>query len=343
VNGVYNGITYSGAEYVADVTLSTADDGVGGMIVSKPAFTQNGQTVAQPVFENSYAVSGTAEFSLTGTKLLTGGMPLADELFIFDLYEGDALLATASNKDGQFTFRNVKLTTLGEHTLTVTERKGDLSGITYSDLVYTVKVNVVDQGDGTMAAQAPVITLNGQTAETVTFENVFTPDNITVRLDVTKTVQNLTNAELSPEGFQFNLEQDGKVLKTVTADAQGKAFFEITFTPESLTTGTFRFQVRELNTGKIGVTYSEKIYNVTVVISQDETGQLVANILVDDQVATEPVLNFVNVYDPPATPSTGDSSNPGLYIALFGISGLGMAILLAIYFIDRKRRSTKAE
>ncbi len=341
VNGVYNGVTYSGAEYVVDVTLRTSDDGVGGMIVSKPTYTKNGQPITEPVFENLYEVSGYAAFDLSGTKTLTGGKPLESGLFAFDMYEGDALVATAHNEEGSFTFRDVKLTALGRHTLTVTERMGDVQGVTYDERVYTVTVDVVDNGDGTMSALTPQITLDGEAVESLTFDNSFVPQDITVTIHLEKTVTDLTAGEYSPEGFCFNLSYDGEVIKTVESDADGKASFEILFNAESLHPGTFRFQVSEVDTDVTGIIYSTKVYEVTVVIGQDATGELTASVLVDDKVATEPVLTFVNVYDPPSTPITGDTSDPILMLAIFGVSALGIVVLLAVLVLNKKRKAEK--
>lgn len=342
VDGVWNGVTYSGAEYVVDVKLTTSDNGVGGMTVSAPAFTKEGQAVEELVFENSYAVTGTASVTVEATKTLTGGKPLADGAFTFELYEGDVLLATATNDaDGKIVFADVKLDALGEHVLTVKERQGNEEGITYSDLEYTVTVDVADNGDGTKVATIRSTTLNGQAVSAITFENVFRPGDITLELNIEKTVENKTEAKLSPEGFVFLLLQNGEEISRTAANADGKASFPLKFTADNLATGTFQFQIKELDTDVVGVTYSEKVYDVTVVLTQDAQGQLQAKVQLDGEDAEAPVLRFVNTYAPPATPPTGDLSDLGTHLVLLTGSTLGMVILLAVLVLDKRKKATK--
>ena len=341
VDGVYNGITYSGAEYAVDVKLTASDDGMGGMTVSQPAFTKEGQPVTELVFENSYAVTGTASVTLEAEKTLVG-KELAADMFTFELYEGETLLATAANDaDGKILFADVQLDALGEHVLTVKERQGDLEGITYSDLVYTVTVDVADNGDGTKVATVKGITLGEDTVEAISFENVFRPADVTVELNIRKTVENKTAAELSAEGFVFLLLQNDREISRTATNAEGKASFPIRFTADDLTTGTFRFQVKELDTDVAGVTYSEKVYEVTVELTQDEAGQIVAAVLIDGESAEDNAMSFVNVYAPPATPETGDLSDLGTHMVLLTGSGLGMVILLAVLLLDKRRKATK--
>ena len=66
--------------------------------------------------------------------------------------EKDAVVATAKNTaSGEVVFK-VTYTEAGEHTYTITEKAGTEAGMTYSTESHTVKVNVVDNGQGQLVA-----------------------------------------------------------------------------------------------------------------------------------------------------------------------------------------------
>ena len=120
-------------------------------------------------------------------------------------------------------------------------------------------------------------------------------------------------------------------------DADGNAYFEIEYLAEALQVGSYVYQVKELDTQIANVTYSTKVYHVTVTVTQDAEGNLVATIACED--AEDGVLTFVNTYAPAESdiPVTGDMTQPAVLIAMMGTSALGMVVLLAALLLNKKR------
>lgn len=66
---------------------------------------------------------------------------------------------------------------MGQHTYTVSERQGNTAGITYDPTVYTVTVQVTDEGDRTIGAFITGIKGPDQTeGSEIRFHNIYTPD-----------------------------------------------------------------------------------------------------------------------------------------------------------------------
>ena len=63
----------------------------------------------------------------------------------------DVFASDSGKPSGEVVF-NVNYTEAGEHTYTITEKAGTEAGVTYSTESYTVKVNVVDNGQGQLVA-----------------------------------------------------------------------------------------------------------------------------------------------------------------------------------------------
>ena len=87
--------------------------------------------------------------------------------------------------------------------------------------------------------------------------------------------------------FEFELKEDGKVLHTVSNDANGKIQFpKLTFTKEETRT----FTISEKAGDVAGVEYDPNAYEVTVVVKDNGQGQLVATAKDADNIT------FTNVY-----------------------------------------------
>jgi pilin isopeptide linkage protein len=125
-------------------------------------------------FVNEYHANGSLE--LKAEKELTGS-PLQAGQFTFELKDADGkVLQTKQNDgDGLVAFDALAYTEADidqVYTYTVSEVDGKVHGITYSTEVYTVKVTVKDNSDGTLAPETE-ITLDGETVTEMSFENVF--------------------------------------------------------------------------------------------------------------------------------------------------------------------------
>ena len=154
VPGSRTDVKYDATVYT--VTVSLEDNGDGTLKVTKKI--DNGGALKFVNEQLNVETSVTIE----GVKVLEG-KTLKNDQFKFVLADADGKwVDTATNDaDGNFTFKPIsyKVSDLnGEKakvfTYGVSEVKGSESGITYDEKVYTVKVTVTDNGDGTMTAKA---------------------------------------------------------------------------------------------------------------------------------------------------------------------------------------------
>lgn len=334
-------ITYSDA--VLDVTVNVTDDGSGQLTA-----TAN-KTVADLTFTNTYTPTATT-VTITGTKALTG-RDLAEGEFFFDLKDADGnVVQTVQNgADGTFGFAPLQLDKVGTYVYTVSERAGaTANGVTYDTTVFTATVTVTENAE-THALEAQVAySKGGKAADAVAFSNSYAPAATEVKLGASKV---LSGEDLKEGQFSFQLKDaDGKVLQTAKNAADGTVGFEAISYDKP---GTYAYSISEVDDGQKNVTYDAAEHRVTVTVTDDGAGHLVATVTYDGAVA--PV--FKNTYTPPTTPPTEPPTNPpskspvpkeekpGLPytgdtslspMALGGIAG-GAVVLIAAGVILRRR------
>ena len=130
---------------------------------------------------------------------------------------------------------------------------------------------------------------------------VIYPEAISVTIDVVKKVENKGKEKMSPEGFEFVLEDgEGKVIDKQYSDKGGKAQFELTFDKDDIG-DVFDYVVKETNTGKEHVTYSTDKYEISIEIALDGNE-------LSETVDGDLTCKFVNVYD---YTKPSDSGNGG--------------------------------
>lgn len=334
-------ITYSDA--VLDVTVNVTDDGSGQLTA-----TAN-KTAADLTFTNTYMPTATTA-TITGTKALTG-RDLAEGEFFFDLKDADGnVVQTVQNgADGTFGFAPLQLDKVGTYVYTVSERAGaTANGVTYDTTVFTATVTVTENAE-THALEAQVAySKGGKAADAVAFSNSYAPAATEVKLGASKV---LSGEDLKEGQFSFQLKDaDGKVLQTAKNAADGTVGFEAISYDKP---GTYAYSISEVDDGQKNVTYDAAEHRVTVTVTDDGAGHLVATVTYDGAVA--PV--FKNTYTPPTTPPTEPPTNPpskspvpkeekpGLPytgdtslspMALGGIAG-GAVVLIAAGVILRRR------
>lgn len=334
-------ITYSDA--VLDVTVSVTDDGSGQLTA-----TAN-KTAADLTFTNTYTPTATTA-TITGTKALTG-RDLAEGEFSFDLKDaaGNVVQTVQNGVDGTFSFAPLQLDKVGTYVYTVSERAGaTANGVTYDTTVFTATVTVTENAE-THALEAQVAySKGGKAADAVAFSNSYAPAATEVKLGASKV---LSGEDLKEGQFSFQLKDaDGKVLQTAKNAADGTVGFEAISYDKP---GTYAYSISEVDDGQKNVTYDAAEHRVTVTVTDDGAGHLVATVTYDGAVA--PV--FKNTYTPPTTPPTEPPTNPpskspvpkeekpGLPytgdtslspMALGGIAG-GAVVLIAAGVILRRR------
>ncbi len=343
-----NGITYSSTEYM--ITVNVTDGGSGN--VNAEASVE-GSAINTLDFTNSYNAEP-AEALIGGSKKLYGRelengefrfiMAEADEHF--NALEGSLPMTALNGEDGSFTFDPLTFTEEGSYFFIVYEDDTvNAERVIFDGTVYNVRIDVTDDENGNLTASRPQITVkdSSEGSDFITFSNIYTPkpDDITVDINIVKTVVNKGTETMSPEGFEFLLEdlENAENGLTVSSDADGKAKFTLSFTEEDIGR-SFSYKLTEINGGVENVTYSTEEYTITVSVAlDDESNTLKANVTVNNKATKEPVASFENIYDytiptTPDNPPTGEKYGIGMWVMLMIVSG-GAAITLCI---GKKRR-----
>ena len=302
------GVTYD--KKVIKATVTVTDNGQ-GQLVAQVAYEQNDQT-----FTNQYqAASTTAQ--LSANKQLTGRDLKAGE-FSFELKnDKDEVLETATNdKDGKITFKTLTYTAVGTYQYTIIEKDTKLGGVKYDTKVIKATVTVTDNGAGKLVA-----TVSYDTKDRV-FNNTYTADSVQATVEVTK---KLVGRTLKANEFEFVLKDErGQVLQTKKNTADGSVNFDAF---EYKTTGTYHYTIAEKDTKLQGITYDKKVIKVTVTVTDDGNGHLVAKVSYDKNIKT-----FENRYTPPkkGLPKTGTVIHTvAIFIGLIVLAG-------AVYLIKKK-------
>ena len=225
-----NAITHwDDSVYTATVTV--VDNGSGELKINSFSLTKDtGDTNNGIYFENTYDPTP-ATVNLSAHKTLisdVGNHTLTEGEFTFNLLDKDgSIVQTVTNDaEGNVTFDELKFDTIGDYTYTICEVDGKLGYMTYDTSKYTVNFTVYDAQNGTLAATAPVYSLNGETVAKAEFTNRYTaelPEDASFSLNASKT---LTGRSMIDGEFVFTLEDEGgSIVATATNDAEGNIVF----------------------------------------------------------------------------------------------------------------------
>ena len=336
-------ITYSDA--VLDVTVNVTDGGNGRLTATAD------KTAEDLTFTNTYTPTATTA-TITGTKALTG-RDLAEGEFSFDLKDADGnVVQTVQNgADGTFGFTPLQLDKVGTYVYTVSEQAGaTANGVTYDTTVFTATVTVTENAE-THALEAQVAySTGGKAADAVTFSNSYAPAATEVKLGASKV---LSGEDLKEGQFSFQLKDaDGKVLQTAKNAADGTVGFKAISYDKP---GAYRYSISEVNDAQKNVTYDAAEHRVTVTVTDDGAGHLVATVTYDGDVApvfkntyTSPSTPPVNPpTEPPTNPPVSKEEKPGLPnmgdtslspMALGGIAGGAVALIATGVILRRRNR-----
>ena len=270
--GSEKGVTYD--ESTHKVTVNVTDNGQGQLVATVPD--------NNPTFTNTYKAATTTA-TITATKVLEGKALEADK-YEFELKEGDKVVATAKNAaDGTVTFPVISYDAADNHTYTISEKAGSEKGVTYDTAKHKVTVAVVDNGAGELVA---TVTDNNPTF-TNTYKAAETKATITAK-------KVLNGKELEAGKYEFELKKGEEVVDTATNAADGTVTFkEIEFK----TAGDYTYTISEKAGSEKGVTYDESTHKVTVKVTDNGAGQLVAT-------ATNNNPTFTNTYKAATTSAT---------------------------------------
>lgn len=318
VNAGATGMTYDTNTY--NVTVKVTDED--GALKAVPSVENS-----QIVFKNSYApipLVLEGDSAIGGTKDLTG-RDLKDGEFVFQLKDGDKVIAEATNNaEGAFAFDGIKIEKVGTYNYTVSEKMNGLGGVEYDKTIYNVRIDASDEG-GYIKADV-TYSVNGEPYDNVVFTNAYSYRGTSVQIGAIKKLQ---GRDLVDGEFTFRLEDaEGNLMSEAANDENGSVIFDKIDYDEP---GTFNYVVYEVGGDAEGVTYDENRYDVTVSVKDSEKGYLTADVTGDEG------LTFVNVYEKPEAPAktddgdgpakTSDNAIPGMLMLILAASGAGLVAL----------------
>ena len=296
-------------------------------------------------FTNTYRVDPvdySINTDLTITKELDG-RELKEGEFTFELVgEDEKVVSTAQNSaDGSVTFGKLTYKVPGTYNYVIREKDDKAGGVEYDSAEHTVVVVVTDNGDGTMTAKAELKSRDGEDVKNaIVFKNSYIAQPASVTLGASKAY---TGGELKDGQFTFELkDKDGKVVSKAKNTKEGQIVFETISYDQA---GTYEYKISEVNDEQKHVTYDKTVYGVTVTVTDNGEGSLMATVEYDGGKA--PV--FTNKYSKPAKPAkpeepkgptavkTGDEA-PVIPFIILMVATLAIIVTITFIFFRRKRR-----
>lgn len=190
--GLYKGVTYDGTTYTVVTTVSDNGDG------TLTATHKLEGTTESAGFTNKYHAMPT-QVSIGAIKVLEGRELKKDE-FSFKLVGEGIESAVTNDADGKINFDKFEYDEPGTHVYTISEVKGDEVGMTYDKSVFTVTVNVVDDGEGNLKANV-AFTKGDKSVEGIVFNNTYKKPETPVPTPDPGTPKTVTNIVKTVKGF----------------------------------------------------------------------------------------------------------------------------------------------
>ena len=309
VRGNIDGFTYDDTVYT--VVIEVTDDG-NHNLVADTTVTKGGNE-APIVFTNTYDATD-AEVQFIATKLLTG-KTMTDGEFTFVLKDAaGTILQEKKNVGTAITFDKITYDKVGTYTYTISEQATNDARYDFDRSVYTIKVTVTDDGEGTLTAKT-TMSKNDMPSTEIVFRNGFTPEPIDIIFAGEKVLDGRT---LKEGEFTFVLEnaENGQQIATVTNAQDGTFAFPKVQLHDA---GEFHFHIREVDGDEAGVTYDNAVYHITFTVDKATDGTLSVNeqskivtryyTVVEEvggvetevdksETATLDAITFTNVYKP---------------------------------------------
>lgn len=188
----------------------------------------------------------------------------------------------------------------GVYRYQVKERKGDNAGVAYDSRTWILTVTVADDLDTFKRHVTVNAACDGVQSDTIQFTNTYAPKDTQAVIEAGKLFTNADRSATKITDFQFDLYANDKAtgtpIQTVNATADGRVDFSpLLFTKAKLNgkdKAVFNYSVRERNTGAAGVKYDGHYAAWTVTVTDDNSGQLKANVT----NPSETEGRFVNSY-----------------------------------------------
>ena len=190
--GLYKGVTYDGTTYTVVTTVSDNGDGTLAATHKLEGATESAG------FTNKYHAMPT-QVSIGAIKVLEGRELKKDE-FSFKLVGEDIESTVTNDADGKINFDKFEYDEPGTHAYTISEVKGDEVGMTYDKSVFTVTVNVVDDGEGNLKANV-AFTKGDKSVEGIVFNNTYKKPETPTPTPDPGTPKTVTNIVKTVKGF----------------------------------------------------------------------------------------------------------------------------------------------
>lgn len=190
--GLYKGVTYDGTSYTVVTTVSDNGDG------TLAATHKLEGTTESAGFTNKYHAMPT-QVSIGAIKVLEGRELKKDE-FSFKLVGEDVESTVTNDADGKINFDKFEYDEPGTYVYTISEVKGDETGMTYDKSVFTATVNVVDDGEGNLKANV-AFTRGDKSVEGIVFNNTYKKPETPAPTPDPGTPKTVTNIVKTVKGF----------------------------------------------------------------------------------------------------------------------------------------------
>ncbi|WP_343014187.1 Spy0128 family protein [Bifidobacterium longum] len=183
----------------------------------------------------------------------------------------------------------------GVYRYQVRERRGDNPGVAYDDRTWVLTVTVQDDLTTFTRRITANTTCDGVRSDAIQFTNTYKAQPVSVRFRARKTLADPdhTGVRLQAGQYEFTCVEDktgGQVGTAKTNDQRGDVLFDaISYTRP----GTYDYTIRETPGDRGGVTYDAAKHHVTVTVTDDGEGQLLADVKYDGGTA---IPEFTNTY-----------------------------------------------
>lgn len=293
VNGgtISKGITYGGAKYTIETTITDKGDGT-----LKAEHVLKDATAA--IFKNTYSVTPLdAELDFDLSKAIDGRDWTDSDKFSFTITasEGtplpDPATVTVNKHDAKdgiaaVKFGKIRYTAAGTYTYEIRENAGNAAGMAYDGHVATAEVTVTEDGEGKLTA-------NVTKKENGRFTNTYRTELNYTAAGGLKLSKSLSGRPMTEGQFTFTVTADeasanalgllpgaNNFKSPATAEATVGlidilAGHEVKFT-QADAGKTFTYTVAEKNDGKPGYTYDDAVRTVTIAVADDGAGTLTA-------------------------------------------------------------------
>lgn len=181
-------------------------------------------------------------------------------------------------------------------TYTVREIRQSAGGVNYDSHMGMWQITVTDDLTGQLKAQTRT-----NAAHPTTFTNTYQAKPVSVQFRAHKTLNDPDHTGIQPQAgqYEFKCVEDktgGQAGTVKTNDQQGNILFDaISYTK----TGVYDYTLSEVHGDKGGITYDATKHHVTVTVTDNGEGQLLADVKYDDGTN---IPEFTNTYH--AQPAT---------------------------------------